>query len=230
MKQLKITLRSLIYYLKFICRTKHCRISFSQDSEDILLMCHFDRKKKEGFYVDVGALDPVRFSNTYLFYRKGWRGIVVEPNPKAEKLFRKTRKRDIFIGEGVARQKGELTYHCFKEPALNTFDPKIAAQRELEGRLILKCIPRRISPLSEILDQNMPKSIEIDFMSIDAEGMDDEIIRSNNWEKYRPLFLIAEIDSTINDFNQNSTIQFLLSKGYKPLIKSNLSIILKRID
>jgi hypothetical protein len=84
--------------------------------------------------------------------------------------------------------------------------------------------------LSEILDQNMPKGIEIDFMSIDAEGMDDEIIRSNNWEKYRPLFLIAEIDSTIADFNQNSSIQFLLSKGYKPLIKSNLSTILKRID
>ena len=84
--------------------------------------------------------------------------------------------------------------------------------------------------LSNEVDKNMPKSIDIDFMSIDAEERTDEIIRSNNWEKYLPLFVIVEVDSTITAFNQNSAIYFLSSKGYKPIIESILSNVLKSLN
>jgi len=94
--------------------------SFSQEGEDIILSRLFN-DKKNGFYVDVGAHHPFRFSNTYKFYEKGWSGINIEPNPEDFHLFSKYRNRDININAGVGSNDGTLTYFMFNEPALNTF-------------------------------------------------------------------------------------------------------------
>jgi hypothetical protein len=92
---------------------------YGESGEDVLLnsFCH-----KKGFYIDIGAYHPARASNTYLFYKKGWRGINIDANPYSIKLFNKMRKRDININAGISDKNTVLNYFCFsKSDSSNTF-------------------------------------------------------------------------------------------------------------
>src|SRR5438552_10905195 len=95
-------------------------ISFSQEGED-LLADEFLGRPPTGFYVDVGALHPVRFSNTYLFYRRGWSGVNIEPSPGASEAFRRVRPRDVTLDVGVSDRPGAMVLYVMNDPALNTF-------------------------------------------------------------------------------------------------------------
>ena len=101
---------------------------YGQDGEDLILNRLLDGQM-QGFYVDVGAHHPIRFSNTYLFYERGWTGINIDAMPGSMKKFRKLRPRDINVECGVASSSGKLTFHRFNEPALNTFDDVEAANK-----------------------------------------------------------------------------------------------------
>ena len=103
-------------------------LAYSQDGEDMVLRRLFEWQA-HGFYVDIGAHHPFRFSNTCFFHRKGWRGINVDPNPDAIAAFRSVRPSDINLCVGVSDAPGELTFHFFNEPALNTFDADLAEER-----------------------------------------------------------------------------------------------------
>jgi len=103
--------------------------SYSQEGEDLILLRIFE-KKRIGFYVDVGAHHPFRFSNTYRFYLRGWRGINIDPMPGSMRLFNKFRKRDINLELAVGENEDTLIYYMFNEPALNTFDEGLAKTRD----------------------------------------------------------------------------------------------------
>lgn len=183
--------RELYVYLKNIFRL-YATKSYSQEGEDLILQRIFENKQK-GFYVDVGAHHPFRFSNTYLFYKKGWRGINLDAMPNSMKIFKRYRSRDINLEIPVGKDGDCLTYHIFNEPALNTFD-----KSRIEGILqkpeytLQKKIEIQIKSLKSILDEYLPKRQCIDFMSIDVEGLDFEVIKSNDWTKYRPKILLVE--------------------------------------
>jgi hypothetical protein len=85
------------------------------------MSCCKTKKKTKGFYIDVGAHHPFRFSNTALFYKKGWQGINIEPDPSLIKNFNKYRTRDINLNFGVANEEKDLNFFIFNEPAFNTF-------------------------------------------------------------------------------------------------------------
>src|SRR6187431_556967 len=102
--------------------------SYSQEGEDLILNRILE-KKTCGFYVDVGAHHPKRFSNTYLFYQKGWRGINIDAMPGSMAEFRNFRPRDINIEAAVGAAK-EIPFYVFDEKALNTFDSNLAEERK----------------------------------------------------------------------------------------------------
>ena len=81
--------------------------SYAQSGEDVVVDAILSRQKK-GFYVDIGAYHPKVFSNTYLFYKRGWRGICVEPNPEAKWMFEWARRRDRFVNMGIAQKTQKL--------------------------------------------------------------------------------------------------------------------------
>src|SRR5438093_4691896 len=165
---------------------RHCgRTSFSQEGEDLIVDRLFEGRKT-GFYVDVGAHHPVRFSNTHRFYRRGWRGINIEPDPEAIALFQKRRKRDTNVACGVAATEGRRTYFMFNEPALNSFDQALSEQRQNNRYRIVATKQIPVRPLSHILCEFLPPGVHIDFMSVDVEGYDLEVLRSNNWSQFRP--------------------------------------------
>src|ERR1700687_2725090 len=87
--------------------------SYSQEGEDMVINSFFEGKKKyKGFFVDVGAHHPYRYSNTLFFYRKGWRGINIEPTPGATKLFNTFRRKDTNLNIGISDKKEKLTFYC----------------------------------------------------------------------------------------------------------------------
>ena len=107
----------------------HASWSFAQEGEDLVLE-RFLEGRPSGFYVDVGAFHPRRFSNTRSFYERGWRGINIEPAAEGCRLFRQERPRDTNLELAVSETPGELAYYVFDDPALNTFDRALAASRD----------------------------------------------------------------------------------------------------
>ena len=187
--------------------------SYSQEGEDMILKRLFEKQEK-GFYVDVGAHHPKRFSNTYYFYKKGWNGINIDAMPNSMKLFNKIRPRDINIEKPISDEKQILTYYAFNEPALNGFSKELSDSRVKDDNNYHIIFEKDIetSTLEEVLDTNLPRHQEIDFLSIDVEGLDFMVLKSNDFEKYKPKVILIEIlGSSLSDIDNNE-ISILLKK------------------
>ena len=128
--------------------------------------------KTQGFFVDVGAHHPRRFSNTHFFYKLGWSGINVEPNPDLIRVFNIERKRDVNLQCGVSEREGSLKYYLFDDPALNTFDDSLVKWRLENTRYkIVDQTDISVVRLDNLLTQNLPTGTQIDFLSVDVEGL-----------------------------------------------------------
>ncbi len=205
-------------------------VSYSQEGEDLVLNRYLENKEN-GFYVDVGAHHPKRFSNTYNFYKKGWSGINIDAMPGSMVAFNIERPRDINLEMGVSKEKGELIYHMFNEPALNTFSG-IEAEKK-DGLRDFKIIEKRkvfTYPLKEILEKHLKRNQKIDFMSIDVEGLDLEVVESNDWERYRPsLILVEELEKyTLAELPLKSSLyKILIANGYDLVAKTFNTLFFK---
>ena len=206
-------------------------IFYSQEGEDLILNRIFN-DKNNGFYVDVGAHHPVRFSNTFFFYKKGWNGINIDAMPGSMKYFNKYRPRDINIEMGVGIEKNKSIFYQFNDPALNTFDSKEALLKQNYSYKLEKKVYLYQDRLENILDQHLPKNQIIDFLTIDVEGKDKEVLLSNNWNKYRPNYVLVEtLRSNLLDLKDNEVVKFLTNIDYEIIAKLyNTSIFKKKID
>ena len=202
--------------------------SYSQEGEDMVLRRLFE-KQKTGFYVDVGAHHPKRFSNTYFFYKLGWRGINVDAMPGSMTAFNRMRPRDINIEKPVSNKKQLLTYYAFNEPALNGFSKELSEERDGKGSYFIEFTKDiETSTLEEILDNNLPKDQSIDFLSIDVEGLDFNVLKSTNLEKYHPKVILVEIlNSSLADIQISKIYQFLTDAGYELYAKTVNTVIFK---
>jgi FkbM family methyltransferase len=194
--------------------------SYSQEGEDIILRRLFGNQTK-GFYIDVGAHHPKCLSNTYFFYKQGWRGINIDAMPGSMKLFKELRPRDINIEQAVSDKKEILTYYIFNEPAFNGFSKELSNRRNGLGNYrIVSELKLETVPLREILDNYLPTGQSIDFLSVDVEGLDLEVLRSNDWQRYRPNLVIVEaIGTKFDEVLQSELYDFLSSKGYQLFAK-----------
>jgi FkbM family methyltransferase len=177
--------------------------SFSQNGEDLIINKLLPNKI--GFYVDVGANDPTRFSNTKRFHLKGWTGINIEPDPVAIKKFNTERPNDINLNIGISDKNSNLNFYQFEPSTLSTFSEKMYRVYIKEGFKHLKTIKVPIYKLEEILKKYRPKGA-IDFFSIDTEGLDYEVLKSNNWDKFKPKVICIEKNAKAE--------KFLLAIGY----------------
>ena len=182
--------------------------------------------------MDVGAHHPQRFSNTFIFYKKGWRGINIDPNPDAITLFEKERPLDINCNAGISNTGEALDYYMFNEPALNTFDKKLVDEYRLQpGYTILKTILIKTERLSTLMDNFLPAHTHIDFLSVDAEGLDFEVLQSNDWTKYKPSILLIEyLDFEIHTFLNSALYSYLSSMDYAFVAKTFNTVFFKRKD
>lgn len=204
--------------------------AYSQEGEDLILQNIFSNLDK-GFFVDVGAHHPFRFSNTYLFYKRGWRGINIDATPGGMDMFRMYRSGDKNIELAISNSNKKINYYIFDEPALNGFSEKISIERDKNTKYKIKNITK-LTPqkLSFVLDKYLPKGKQIDFMSIDVEGFEYQVLLSNNWKKYIPRYLIVEIlENEIQDLPKNKICKFLKDRNYIIIAVTGRSVIFKRL-
>lgn len=204
--------------------------AYSSEGEDLILKRIFDSKRK-GLYIDVGAHHPFRVSNTYLLYQKEWTGINIDPMPGSRALFDRYRPNDTNLEIGVSAAKQQLTYFIFNEPALNTFSPEKVKEYTAGAKYrVVKEQQIETWPLSAILDKYLEEDQPIDFLTIDAEGLDMEVLRSNNWVKYRPTYVLVESQPfELADVNNSALCKFMQQVGYSLFAKTYYTYFFKNM-
>lgn len=166
------------------------RVSYSQEGEDLFLQMFFSGIKS-GFYVDVGAHHPKRFSNTYLLYVRGWSWINIDPIPGRMELFRKARPKDVNLEVGISLQEGMKALYVFDGDAMTTFDRNMAERQQARGWKIVAEEQVQTRTLASVLDE-YSRGREIDLLNVDTEGLDLEVLQSNDWSKYKPRVVCVE--------------------------------------
>lgn len=183
-------------------------LSYSQYNEDILVDVIL-RCKKNGFYVDIGANHPTQLSNSKRFYDRGWRGINIEPNPSLFKAFQSDREHDINLNIGIGNEKANLPFYVMSANTLSSFDKNAALKGgALYNSSLEKVIQVEVWPLKHVFEKFNCK--DIDFLSVDVEGFDLHVIKSNDWLKWRPKVIIIE-----TDHDDGAVNMFMIDKGYE---------------
>lgn len=188
--------------------------SYSQFGEDRVLS--FLLRSPHGYYVDIGANHPKRYSNTHLLYLRGWRGLNVDPNPDAIALFKSARPRDTSVPLGVARESGTATLFRYADPAFNTFSKEAAEALKKKKWLVpLPIHEVAVMPLHAVLERYLPTGTTIDFLNIDVEGNDFDVLQSNDWARFLPHIIAIE-DHTFTPHlpEQSQVFSYLVNKGY----------------
>lgn len=202
---------------KFIQNKRKPRGSYAQMGEDLVV--DFLLKLDDWstmYYVDIGANDPVKFSNTYKFYRLGAKGVCVDPNPAFAQLYKKYRPRDKFVNAGIGiddRKEAdfyEMNWHVF-----STFDKEQAEviQEKYAGKNdIVNVVKLPLINTGELLDTIGNQ--EIDFLSLDVEGLDLQILQEWDFARKSPRVICVEIYDP-KTMSKNEEIDSLLrNKGY----------------
>jgi FkbM family methyltransferase len=192
------------------------RVSYSQFGEDLWLDDYF-RGQATGFYVDVGAFDPFDGSNTLLLYRRGWSGLNIEPNPDASHRFRRFRRRDHNLSLAISDDVGNVQF--ISRGSFAGLD----AVDYLWSRDATPRITVRTRRLSEVLDEYRPTG-EIDLLDVDCEGHELAVLRSNDWERYRPRIVLAERHDSAPD----DVAEFLENVGYRRVSRFTLTDAFER--
>ena len=182
---------------------KNIRLSFSQFGEDLVLEHLLPNK---GFYVDIGANHPVTHSNTWLFYRNGWRGIVVEPNPQLAKLHRRRRPGDVVI-EAAAGMKSGWGKLLLEESHLTSRVETGGTSKGAGPEIRVS-----IKTLKQILKEHLPAGVEGGLLNVDCEGMDLQVLQGNDWVRWRPAVICAEAKTRKEE---RDLCRYLQSKRYR---------------
>lgn len=200
--------------------------SYAQDGEDIIFQEFWKAEygNAAGFFVEIGGYHPVRFSNTLRLYQSGWNGIVIEPTPAKWWLFALMRPRDILVKLAAGTQKQIKPFFCFPVAALNKFATEIREYKTRE--FIPRMLPVQQDTLENILSEKLPENKVIDLLSIDIEGLELDVLKSNDWRKYSPKFIIVEDHQfEIQCPERSKTHNFLTKMNYLAIARTRRNTI-----
>ena len=186
-------------------------ISYAQNFEDVMLWRAL-KDVKEGFYIDVGANDPVVDSVTKWFYEQNWTGINIEPSRDYYEKISKDRERDINLCLGAGNEQGKLTFYNFKDTGLSTTDETIA-KRHIASGLKVEKEEIEIKTLGKICDEYVNDTI-INFLKIDVEGTEKQVIDGMNFDKYRPWIVVVEATEPRSQVISIDWEEKLVNAGY----------------
>jgi FkbM family methyltransferase len=187
-------------------------ISYVQNFEDVMLERVF-KGLLTGFYIDVGAWDDVADSVTKHFYDKGWYGINVEPIPVYFNKHQLSRKRDINLNIALLDKPGNSTLYAITDTGLSTFDANYADKHRTKGFQVTE-LSVDVRTLEAICDEYV-KDSPIDFLKVDTEGTELQVLQGGNWIRYRPRILIIEATIPLShEISHGEWENFVLEHGY----------------
>lgn len=191
--------------------------SYSQGAED-LISDHYLRyqfgMEGAGTYVDVGCNTPVRYSNTFELYTRGWRGINIDANSSLIEECKRVRKQDISLQAAVSDVEREVTFHKSKVSAVSTIDE----ERLLEWKKTWEFAEEdrevvTTKTITSILNENLPVGATVDLLTIDVEGHDFQVLKGLDLSRYRPKVIIIELHE-LAELQENEIFKYLTSNGY----------------
>lgn len=189
-------------------------IYYSQNGEDAILWSLFINRKEPGYFVDVGALDGTRFSNTYSFELEGWNGVCIEAHNDYIDLLRKARPGSICVHAAVSDcNESEVKFYANKRGSLSTLDPSQEDYFRRQygefftGFEVQKVQMRKLDSILEEVKAPSP----IDVISIDVEGYEVEVLKGFDLSKYRPRVLVIE---AIYDEEKVKMDAYMIGAGY----------------
>lgn len=192
-------------------------LSFAQFGEDLVVRGLLEMLMIEKpSYLDIGAYEPIRSSNTYLFYRKGGRGVLVEPNVALVPKLARKRPGDVVLNAGIGLDDiPAADYFVTNDPQLNTFD------REQVDRLVAisavrveRVVRMPLMSINRVIGEHFGGSAP-DFVSIDVEGLDLAILRTLDFRRFRPKVVCAETLITRTRGHNPETTPFMAAQGYE---------------
>lgn len=220
----KILRKAFIYQKAYLLKSGMQRECYSQFGEDIAINRFFSNQEV-GFFVDVGCFHPLFYSNTWKLYKKGWRGVNIDIDAVKIEVFDVRRPEDINISCAVSNQSGVIDYYQDGDYSLTTTIDKSFS--EARGGYEKKSVISRT--LTSILDDTEYKSCCIDFLSIDAEGNDLNVLKSLDFDRYMPRLIAIETEESILSNVQKSDVYlFLLDKDYMMIAWNGLSLIMSK--
>lgn len=209
------------------------RIHFGQHGEDVIIRKLFDRKFNKGFYIDVGAYHPFRHSNTAYFWLKGWRGVNIDANEKAIKLFKKIRFNDVNIWTAIVdieTAKNHKRVKLMSNPSVKFDLGATCHPDEVNSRSQTQTLETEVpcEALKNVINKYAPeKSKNFQLLSIDIEGFDEVAVSDINHWKVKPQVICIEIlqAKTIDEMISTKTNHYLKQAGYSLIGKSGSSAI-----
>jgi FkbM family methyltransferase len=192
--------------------------SWSQSGEDLIVKYIFDViGVRQPSYMDIGAHHPFYLNNTALFYENGSRGINIEPDPTLIRAFIEHRKEDVNLNIGISDQKSVLDFYIINNPVLNTFSKQEAENYHKEGNYrIVEQKKICVNTVNAILMEHRQGKFP-DFLTIDAEGVDEIVLKSIDFETNFPIVISVETISFSNTGKgekNHDLIAFIQSRGY----------------
>ena len=189
-------------------------ISYAQNFEDIMLWRALKHIEK-GFYIDAGAMSPDVDSVTRLFYENGWKGINLEPSFEFIAELKEKRSNDINLCVAVSNVTGIMEMNFLDNPGLSTLNNEIAQNHSATGLTINKQ-PVEVTTLTRVWNSYVPPNQDVHFLKVDVEGLEEAVLRGNDWQQHRPWVVVVEATLPMTqEESYNTWENILLSANYQ---------------
>jgi FkbM family methyltransferase len=183
-------------------------ISYAQNYEDVMLWRALKHVEK-GFYIDVGAAWPQKDSVTKAFYDKGWCGINIEPSPMHHLFLVNERSRDINLELAIGESFSQLTLNIVNNTGLSTLNPEISENLQNSNFSIEKKIVE-VDTLASIYSKHVPHGQDVHFLKVDVEGFEEQVLKGNDWIKYRPWIVVIEATLPMTQVESHEIWEYIL--------------------
>jgi FkbM family methyltransferase len=196
-------------------------LSYSQNLEDYHLSLAF-AGQAAGTYIDIGAGHPIADNVSFWFYERGWQGIVVEPQSELAALYGRLRPRDIAVRGLVGRESGKADFHMVDRLHGLSTTREDVAQKARAFDVNYQTLRLPVTTLAQLCESHGVSSI--DFLKIDVEGAESDVLFGGNWERYRPKVIVAEAVSPMSsEPSWQDWEPFLLAQGYRFVLFDTLN-------
>tara|TARA_Y100000022_G_C13139667_1_gene324343 strand:- start:25 stop:726 length:702 start_codon:yes stop_codon:yes gene_type:complete len=215
MKKKLIKNKIFYYFYKIlkIYRNRKPSIHYGEFGEDILIN-RILKNLETGKYVDVGCYHPYKGSLTAQLYKKGWKGINIDLSKSSIDLFNLVRKEDINLNLAVSDFNGQTSY--FENSPINQQNSLIK-NNDNQKKIKIDC-----KNLNLILEEN--KFEKFEYLNIDVEGSEQNVINGINLSKYRPILITIENNNLhINDYIESETYKILIKNNYTFISKTGVT-------
>jgi hypothetical protein len=205
-----------------------CQPSFSQCGEDrILAELLRDYPPETYLYVDVGAFDPIRYSNTLLLHRIGWRGINIDANERSIRKFCCLRPKDRNLHVAVGGEYKKVLFCEYAGVATNRIrSPSDTDLTSLIGEPPVRLSEMTTRSLNDILRDELRAEERIGFLNIDCEGEDWAILNSFDWTRWRPRVVAVEAHA---DDVQLAMTKLMDLHGYRIAARCLFTLVFERV-